>query len=674
MMANNGNNEHAKKKAKKPGTHSIPTLIKRRPAILSVLSISMMSSCGKEASATIQKYSLIPNPAIGSRQQGRRSTHLDTPNSPRSRRPLSLASHLRQRVLDCSMLVLFYVLCQSTTNVLEKSSCSLHRLSSESSSRRLPILSNGAFTGSDPRSAKEYFLRSFASSFKMKSNSFNIDRSILSEDDPNRPILVLYVGVPEEPPYLQCALCTQSQLTKSLGMDNFVYLGTCPYECDQFISPNASNSQTLNEGHYYVRGNPRTFFTSGFITEPRAENTTLGIVPHTLQMSQAHGRRRNIPQLEVDFMLALDAVRHSGRNALLIHPGASMWGAKHIRSLSAFLKLHHWQVHVMIGPYRPLHEYHAEISYAYVHHNFLTSYGIRLWPNMQSGDQYLGWETLHDSTLNDLEDLLRESFQFNGHPMEIVRHNYGRHFPRTHYVAAPTSASDRSMSSSPSSNSQRALDTMQHMFCVMLGLNQACSAVIQLKDLPTPPSAPRTASDTWDQLQLDAMAVQAWEIGWLPASLAQRGSRLTVRRHLEAHVQQHNVSVKDFPLTCWNKKTLWSMQNMSCHFERRIVPSKSHGCLLSNSSVASREARGHTAEASSNARSPFPRLVDPHLYCYVNVNKLFQDRHWKSFFESLPTQSRRPQDDDEEDFDKDDEKESPSLDTNPESASFIAEE
>lgn len=55
----------------------------------------------------------------------------------------------------------------------------------------------------------------------------------------NRPQLIVHVGLPKTgTTYLQCSLCSQFNITEPILLrDNWVYLGTCPYEVSHAMVP-----------------------------------------------------------------------------------------------------------------------------------------------------------------------------------------------------------------------------------------------------------------------------------------------------------------------------------------------------------------------------------------------------------------------------------------------------
>jgi hypothetical protein len=606
--------------------------------------------------------------------------------------PSAAGRAVRQRALRCGCLATVFAVCQWATQQLQSSLLVMphHPGGCLPSSVRLLT----AMGGGGPPSPEEFF---GMSSWLSQSNNggsqqfvrrrgiggsgsnkiSSLSNTILAGDvaTSSRPSFILYVGVPEHSTELQCQICSNPRLIDALERDGYVFLGAChKHDCDAFPSSSASASAeaaaaastaavapeptnstnsnaTLGGGHKILTPKASNYFfwTSG-VYELSSANTTLGIVPHTLPMSLAHGRRRNIPQLEVEFMLQLDAVRQSGQNAILIHPGASVWSAKHIRTLSAFLNLH-WDVHVLVGPYQPLLEYLSEISYSFVQSQYVESRTYKLWPG-QKRDGRVGFDSLEQSTINDVKQLIEENLVHGVHPMEMVRSNYARHFGpnRTHYVIP--SLPDRGTAKDKVDKARPVSDDMQdhlldHVMCDMLGFARSCRVV---KGLRRPPPKPPTSggqwtrrlAEIWERIQVDAMAVAAHDrhvdrtnndnIHHSNESLPVAWTRSSVRNEIVSRLEQLGQSPRaDWPLMCMDAEPTEALTEYSRVLHDRILMRD-----RASRGGEDNDKRNQTTATVAYAAGMESFVTDV-LLCYVDTDVILNDEHgpWATWFRDL---------------------------------------
>jgi hypothetical protein len=603
--------------------------------------------------------------------------------------PSAAGRAVRQRALRCGCLATVFAVCQWATQQLQSSLLLPHPGGCLPSSVRLLT----AMGGGGPPSPEEFF---GMSSWLSQSNNggsqqfvrrrgiggsgsnkiSSLSNTILAGDvaTSSRPSFILYVGVPEHSTELQCQICSNPRLIDALERDGYVFLGAChKHDCDAFPSsssaaataavvepePTNSNSTHSSNSNATLGRHPKIltpkasnyFFWSSGVYELSSANTTLGIVPHTLPMSLAHGRRRNIPQLEVDFMLQLDAVRQSGQNAILIHPGASVWSAKHIRTLSAFLNLH-WDVHVLVGPYQPLLEYLAEISYSFVQSQYVESRTYKLWPG-QHRDGRVGFDSLEQSTINDVKQLIEENLLHGVHPMEMVGSNYARHFGpnRTHYVIPSLpDPHDRGIAKDKvaAAPSLPLSDVMQdhlldHVMCDMLGFTRSCRIVKGLRPPPKPPTSggqwTRRLAEIWEQIQVDALAVAAHDrhVDRTNNSIQHNESlpvawtRSNVRNEIVSRLEQLGQSPRaDWPLICMDAEPTEALTEYSRALHDRIL-------------MRDRESRGgdngkKNQTTAAVAYAPgMESFVTDVLLCYVDTDAILNDEHgpWATWFRDL---------------------------------------
>lgn len=550
------------------------------------------------------------------------------------------------------------------------------------------LKSNYGGTGGGPPSPEEFFGMSWLSkSQRSERKGINagggISNTILAGDAAStRPTFILYVGVPEHSTELQCQICSNLELIDAMERDGYAFLGAChKHDCDAFPSSSAnaagiepepvqsnSTNSTLRRKIFTPKSSNFFFWSSG-VYEASSANTTLGIVPHTLQMSLAHGRRRNIPQLEIDFMLELDSVRESGQNAILIHPGASVWSAKHIRTLSAFLNLH-WDVHVLVGPYQPFLEYMSEISYSFVQAQYVESRTFRLWPG-QKREGRIGFDSLEQSTINDVQQLIEENLEHGMHPMEMVGSNYGRHFgrDRTHYVIpllpdpALPKATDAAAGVPPPPISDLTREhLLDHLLCDMLGFTRSCRIVKgrqqqlhhqkqQQQQQQSPGEWTRRLTEIWERIQVDALAVAAHdrhlerisshhqnESSSLSAS--DEWTRRNVRDQIVARLEELGQSpLRDWPLVCMDANQTEALTEYSRVLHDRIL--LRHQESRGNNDMNQTTTKA-TKESSSSSMMYAPGMesfVTNVLLCYVDTDAVLSDDDeegsWSGWFRDL---------------------------------------
>jgi hypothetical protein len=638
--------------------------------------------------------------------------------------------------MRCGCLATVFAVCQWATQQLQSSlvphpGCltpSVRQLSASSTySSSIKNINEGARGTGGPPSPEEFFGMSWLS----KSNKFAVaqqqqqQRTSLSRSgtilagDPvrsTRPTFILYVGVPEHSTELQCQLCSNPRLIKALERDGYVFLGAChKHDCDAFPSPRSADATVLmeepesesdnnnnatfgrrrsNNNKVFTPKASNFFYWSSSVFEPSSSNTTLAIVPHTLEMSLAHGRRRNIPQLEIDFMLELDSVRESGQSALLIHPGASVWSAKHIRCLSAFLNLH-WNVHVLVGPYQPLLEYLSEISYRFVQEQYLESRTFKLWPG-QKRDGRTGFDSLERSVINDVRQLVEENLAHGMHPMEMAYANYARHFGRNRTHCVIPSLSDAGLLKStvrksaiaaapppppPVSVSAVGRDhLLDHLLCDMLGLDRTCRVVkeqqqqlrtqnqeqspVEVDADPLLSSAwTRRLADTWDQIQVDAVAVAAHDrhVEALALTTNDRygnGSssslspppivwtRRTVREDIVLRLEQLGQSPhRSWPRICLDADQVDALTEYSHVLHDRILQRYRESRGEDATKMMNQTSAAGAASAAQMTTTILPYVpgmesfVTDVLLCYVDTEAVFRDDgnggSWALWFQGL---------------------------------------
>jgi hypothetical protein len=429
-------------------------------------------------------------------------------------------------------------------------------------------------SSSTEQSAKQRLLQDFASRAEGKHRDL--------------PVFVLAVGLPKTgTTSLQCSLCSRSNETEPILLkDNFVYLGTCPYQsCDLKAIP----EQFLWHHH-------PSFFTGKRTKEAKANR--FGAFPHS--DTERIDTSDTLPELADTFVDMVNDARGKGLNAITVFEGFSIFSARHIKALADFLNPN-WNVHVIVS-YRPLYAW-LPSKYNSVFKSARNK-ATHAWP----GKEHHAIPTIRGERMlffdldgrKDFTDYVHELERYQQHPTQIVRENYLRQFDTVSIVPLHQIQAH--------GKGDAALD---YLFChVLENAANTCSKVRE----GLIGSGRANPSET---MNYDFLAVAAYEQDLIPHDdsiyiFRRRIVTSLIKRRQEDFL---NLSSQSFPLTCMPNATLSRLEDLSLLVERK---------LFRDTWTVDQERDHHLGFVKS-----IPK------FCYIDANKTLEDETWRSWFPKI---------------------------------------
>ena len=407
--------------------------------------------------------------------------------------------------------------------------------------------------------------------------------------------------------FLQCALCAYANTTEPILLsDNWVFLGTCPYQVRLRLGSVGGRSVSFpGSGHCSP--------SVAYLVQPLSAKSNIsflhspiqscGLEEHPQQFLP-HDIRAIVSRTLVvfrSFAERVKALRQQNRNVLVVFEGCVNMADDQIRALASFLRKEDWDVQVLVA-YRPLYEWLPS------KYNSVTKrmYRLYAWPGQPSeddsnrpGEHWLPFDPRHGGNDNVLGTLLHEINSTRQHPAETVLHMF----------AAYLSVSVIPLHNLPPPPSPDVDPLLAYLFCTILGSSspRGCKAVRAKRignDIPSNPS---------DPINYDMLATAAYEAGILDPAL----DRETVERRIQRRQQRVlHLTALDFPLTCLPNQTLSEFESLSWQLERQMFPEYPY------------------EEAWEKHQQGFARKVASKSFCWIDTNKTLSDPSWRSFLKS----------------------------------------
>lgn len=386
---------------------------------------------------------------------------------------------------------LFFLFCQTLTRMYE-----LHHGCSQQQQQQQQHEQQQRTLGS----AKEVMLQDF----RAYNNHKRLD---WSPDDPSKPTLIISAGLPNMPIDLQCLLC-DPETSELLLQDNWVFLGTCPFE-----------ACSLEYNDLYLEDVSNAIFR-----HPQyGYDGAIGPIRHVLN----DAIRNRTPHLEDTFMSALEDARLNRRNCLIINQDMAFLAAGNIRALASFITLN-WNAHILVSA--PSLADYWPLRYATVQDPY-TNRPARFWPGLYDPEKMIVGEDIAPfdfPTIDGNEDWNEYTLGLQEHPAKIVQANFGLYFKHSHRLMGSL--------------------TLEDWACKTLPIPQLCAHVMSRPKRATAREIP-----VYD-IDRDRLAVAAVRAGLLNVTSATEPKRVRV---VDA------MKKVDYPLhlTCWSRAKLQQYVN-----------------------------------------------------------------------------------------------------------------